>query len=55
MKEKIKYAYQVGHVALATREAARIVQRSIRSQAVVDPTVTVPRIVQKITVERIVR
>jgi hypothetical protein len=48
---KKKYAYQVGGIAVATREAARVIQRSFRT----DETVVVPRIVQKITLERIVR
>jgi hypothetical protein len=48
---KKKYAYQVGGVAVATREAARIVQRSYRDTGA-NP---VPRITQKIIVERIVR
>lgn len=46
-----KYLYQVGHVTTATREAARIAQRSFRNTGA-NP---VPRIIQKLTVERIVR
>lgn len=48
---KKTYMYQVGHLATATREAARIIQRSFRSTGA-NP---VPRIVQKLTVERVVR
>jgi hypothetical protein len=46
-----KYLYQVDNFTTATREAARMIQRSLRNSGV-SPT---PRIVQKLTVERIVR
>jgi hypothetical protein len=49
---KKKYAYQVGGIAVATREAARIIQRSFRT---LDTVAAAPRIIQKITMERIVR
>jgi hypothetical protein len=48
---KKKYAYQVGGIATATRESARIIQRSYRDTGA-NP---VPRILQKITLERVVR
>lgn len=48
---KKTYLYQVGHMTTATREAARIIQRSFRNTGV-SP---VPRIVQKLTMERVVR
>lgn len=57
---KKQYEYKVGTIGVATREAARIVQRSIRAQAEqacltngIAPAV--PRIIQKLTVERVVR
>lgn len=52
---KKQYAYKVGEVMLATREAARIVQRSIRQQAGVDPAVKVPKIVQRVVIEKEIR
>lgn len=51
MKAKVKYEYKVGHVGVATREAARIVQRSFRATGATE----VPRIIQKLTVERVIR
>lgn len=57
---KKQYEYNVGGIAVNTRESARIVQRSFRALA--ESTFTtdgkapvVPRIVQKITTERVVR
>lgn len=57
MKAKVKYEYKVGNVGVATREAARIIQRSVRAQAIATGDVhqVVPRIIQKLTVERVVR
>ncbi|MNC12636.1 hypothetical protein D3C75_603600 [compost metagenome] len=52
---KKKYAYQVGGVAVATREAARMIQRSFPTINVHGEPVKAPRITQKITMERIVR
>lgn len=48
---KKQYEYKVGQVAVGTREAARIVQRSFRDTGA-NP---VPRIIQKLTMERVVR
>ena len=49
-----QYEYKIGSFKLDTREAARLVQRSLkRTQA--DPTAPAPRITQKIIMERIVR
>jgi hypothetical protein len=57
---KKQYEYNVGGVAVGTREAARMVQRSFRALA--EQTLTtngntpvIPRIVQKLTVQRVVR
>lgn len=57
---KMQYEYNVGGIKVGTREAARMVQRSFRSLA--EQTLTtngntpvVPRIVQKLTMERVVR
>lgn len=51
MKQKVNYAYQVGGIGAQTREAARIIQRSFRDTG----ASVVPRIIQKLTVERVVR
>lgn len=48
---KKKYEYQVGHVQTSTREAARIEQRAFRDTGA-NP---VPRITQKIVIERTIR
>lgn len=48
---KKQYEYKVGHVRVFTREAARIEQRAFRDTGA-NP---VPRIIQKLTVERVVR
>lgn len=56
MKAKMKYAYQVGGIGVQTREAARLVQRALRNEIVEKGlTSPVPRILQKLTVERVVR
>lgn len=60
MKEKINYSYQVGGIGAATREAARIIQRSFREtnewhERATGEVKPVPRIIQKLTKERIVR
>lgn len=57
---KMQYQYNVGGISVNTREAARIVQRSFRALAESSLTTdgkapVVPRIVQKITTERVVR
>jgi hypothetical protein len=57
---KMQYEYNVGGIKVGTREAARIVQRSFRSLSTQSLTTdgktpVVPRIVQKLTVERVVR
>lgn len=57
---KMQYQYNVGGIQTGTREAARIVQRSFRALAASSLTTdgktpVVPRIVQKLTVERVVR
>lgn len=51
---KVQYEYNVGNFNLGTREAARLVQRSLK-RTQVDPTAPAPRITQKITMERVVR
>lgn len=51
MKVKQHYAYQVGGIGAGTREAARIIQRSFRDTGA-NP---VPRIIQKLVVERVIR
>lgn len=48
---KKKYEYTVGNVRTFTREAAREEQRAFRDTGA-NP---VPRIIQKLTVERVVR
>lgn len=53
MKAKQHYAYQVGGIGAATREAARIIQRTFRDPE--NPKAATPRIIQKIVTERIVR
>lgn len=50
-KTLTKYAYQVGGIGTGTREAARIIQRSLRDTGA-NP---VPRIIQKLVVERVIR
>lgn len=51
MKTKKKYEHSINGLTVATREAARIIQRALR-----DPvTGTAPRIMQKLTIERVVR
>lgn len=56
---KKQYEYEVGGVTgLVTRESARLIQRSFRKTATVhdDGTIAkVPRIIQKLTMERVVR
>jgi hypothetical protein len=52
---KKQYTYKVGGVILATRESARMVQRSIRQQSAVDPDVKVPKIVQRVVIEKEIR
>lgn len=53
---KKQYAYQVGGIGVATREAARVIQRAFRDEitqkGLSNP---VPRIFQKIVQERVVR
>jgi hypothetical protein len=49
---KVNYEYKVAGIPTSTREAARLIQRSLRSAT---PEAKAPRIVQKITMERIVR
>lgn len=53
---KKKYEYTIGNFQASTREAARMVQRSFRSDFAKELGVTeVPRIIQKITIERAIR
>ena len=57
---KKQYKYQVGEYSLTTRESAREIQRSYRfanqlREAVGAEVKPVPRIIQKLTVERVVR
>lgn len=53
---KKQYAYQVGGIGVATREAARVIQRSIRDELRSRGlSNTAPRIYQKIVQERVVR
>lgn len=52
---KKKYSYQVAGIAVATREAARIVQRSFPTLDITGAAVKAPRITQRITIEREVR
>lgn len=53
-----QYEYKVGNFSLSTREAARMVQRSLKATQA-DPTAPAPKITQKLTqtltMERIVR
>lgn len=56
--DKVNYTYKVGGIATATREAARMIQRSFRQAntwSEQDTKLEVPRIVQRITLERVVR
>lgn len=57
MKVKQHYAYQVGGIGANTREAARIIQRSFRDAHTVNGELVkpVPRIIQKVVVERVIR
>jgi hypothetical protein len=57
---KMHYEYNVGGIKVGTRKAARLVQQSFRSLATQHLTTdgktpVVPRIVQKLTMERVVR
>lgn len=53
---KKQYAYQVGGIGVATREAARVIQRAFRDEIVTKGLSNpVPRIFQKIVQERVVR
>lgn len=52
---KKTYEYTVGQFKTDTREAARLIQRSLRSDLANSLGVKAPRIVQKLTVERVVR
>lgn len=53
---KKKYEYTVGNFVTTSRESARMVQRSFRSDFAKELGVTeVPRIIQKITIERAIR
>lgn len=47
---KINYEYDIAGVKVNTREAARIIQRNLRT-----PDVKAPRIIQKMTVTKVVR
>lgn len=57
MKVKTNYAYQVGGIGAGTREAARLIQRSFREAHTLNGELVlpVPRIIQKLTQERVVR
>lgn len=57
---KINYEYEVGGVKLTNREAARLVQRAARASserniAQGGSALPVPKILQKITMQRVVR
>lgn len=52
---KKEYEYTVGNFKLKTREAARMIRRSLLSEAAVSQFGPAPRIIQKLTVERVVR
>ena len=57
---KKQYEYQVGEYALPTRESAREIQRSYRfanqlREAIGAEVKPVPRIIQKLTMERVIR
>jgi hypothetical protein len=52
MKLKTQYSYTVAGIGATTREAARIIQRSIKADK---PDAKAPRIVQQIVMQRVVR
>ena len=57
---KKQYEYKVGNFEVSTREAARMIQRSLRasilsSADIAEQIKLIPRIIQKLTVERVVR
>ena len=54
---KKQYEYAIGAFKVSTREAARIIQRSLRDPEVLKDVgyTQVPKIIQKLTVERVVR
>lgn len=51
---KMQYEYMVGVFNVNTREAARMVQRSLK-RTQLDQSAPAPKIVQKLTMERVVR
>lgn len=57
MKVKTQYSYKIDGIGTQTREAARIIQRSIRGdlEAAGVAAPVVPRIVQRVVTERVVR
>lgn len=57
---KKQYEYKVGNFSVGTRESARMIQRSLRAGIlnnadIAEQIAPVPRIIQKLTVERVVR
>lgn len=52
---KKQYEYTVGCFKLHTREAARMIRRSLLSDEAVAKLGPAPKIIQKVTIERVVR
>lgn len=57
---KKQYEYKIGNFEVSTREAARMIQRSLRSSILNNSEIAeqikpVPRIIQKLTMERVIR